>query len=98
MKVVWTEQAWRKLADIERFVALDSPGAAVALVDQLVALGESLESCPQRGRKVPEIDNQDIREIIAGNYRLIYRVAEEAVEILTVFERHQLLRLEGQEG
>ena len=39
---------------------------------------------PQSGRIVPEIGDRSIREIILGNYRIIYRLRSEAVEILTV--------------
>lgn len=43
------------------------------------------------GRKVPEIDRQDVREVFVRNYRIVYRILESEVHILTVFEGHKLL-------
>ena len=46
---------------------------------------------PLMGRKVPEIGREDVREVIMGGYRLVYRVRVDAIEILTVFDGHRLL-------
>ena len=46
MKVVWTEQAWERLAEIEAFVARQHPEAAARLVDWLIARGEALARHP----------------------------------------------------
>ena len=46
------------------------------------------------GRMVPEISNPEIRETIIRKYRIVYRIHEEEIEILTVFEGHKLLRTE----
>ena len=40
MKVVWTERAWKRLTEIEAFVARDHPEAAAKLVDKLIARGD----------------------------------------------------------
>ena len=49
---------------------------------------------PALGREVPELPGTALREVIEGNYRIVYRVTQETVEILTVFEAHHLLPLE----
>ena len=46
---------------------------------------------PHAGRVVPEFDRDDIREVIVGNYRIVYRVRATEVLVLTVFESHKLL-------
>ena len=46
---------------------------------------------PQSGRIVPELDYEEIREIIHGNYRIIYQISSENIEILTVRHGRQLL-------
>ena len=94
MKVVWTEQAWDRLVEIEAFVADDDPGAAQRLVDKLVAQGDSLVRHPDRGRIIPEIPGSGLRELLVGNYRIVYRHTAKMIEILTVFEGHRLLRRE----
>ncbi len=43
------------------------------------------------GRKVPEFDREDIREVVLGGYRLVYRVRTDAIEVLTVFDGRRLL-------
>jgi len=42
------------------------------------------------GRKVPEFLRDDIRELIEENYRIVYKIFEDRLVILTVFEGHQL--------
>jgi plasmid stabilization system protein ParE len=46
------------------------------------------------GRVVPEIANPDIRELIFKKYRIVYRLNENCIEILTVFEGHRLFRID----
>jgi plasmid stabilization system protein ParE len=91
VKVAWSETAARRLEEIRRFVALDSPRAAEALALRLVDRGASLSRLPERGRAVPELPEAGLRELIEGNYRIVYRVRAGAVEIVTVFEAHRLL-------
>lgn len=92
MKVLWTEQAWTRLAEIEAFIARDNPAAASKFVDKLIERGDALVRHPDRGRKLREMPGAGLRELVVGNYRLIYRVTSRAIEVLTVFEGHRLLR------
>ena len=92
MKVTWTEQAWERLLEIERFVACDDPRAAARLVDKLIDRGDALAEFPERGRRLPEIPESGLRELIVDNYRIVYRRSKKAVEVVTVFEGHRLLR------
>jgi len=47
---------------------------------------------PQSGRVVPELDREDVREVIRGTYRIVYRYRSAAAEaqILTVFHGARL--------
>jgi addiction module RelE/StbE family toxin len=92
MKVVWTEQALERLIEIERFVSRDDPKAAARLVDTLIDRGDSLTRYPRRGRRLPELPESGLRELVVDNYRIVYRRTPKTVEVLTVFERHRLLR------
>ena len=92
MKVNWTEQAWKCLLEIERFVARDDPRAAARLVNRLIDRGDALAEYPEQGRRLPEIPESGLRELIVDNYRIVYRRTPKAVEVLTVFEGHRLLR------
>lgn len=51
-----------------------------------------LNTLPRSGRVVPECGKATIRELIHGNYRIVYRIDDDALRILTVFEGHMLLR------
>jgi len=94
MKIVWTKEALERLAEIEEFIAQDSADRAEKFINYLIDRGETLVSNHRIGRLVPEISNPDIREIIARNYRVVYRIKEEEIEILTVFEGHRLIRFD----
>ena len=92
MKASWTEQAWERLLEVERFVARDDPRAAARLVNRLIDRGDGLAEYPERGRRLPELLESGLRELIVDNYRIVYRRTSRAVEVLTVFEGHRLLR------
>jgi len=93
MKIVWTHEALERLAGIEDYISKDSPERAARFVDQLIEHAESLRDTPRAGRTVPEIAHSDIRELIFKKYRIVYRIKEDCIEILTVFEGHRLLRI-----
>ena len=94
MNVVWSSEALGKLDEIERFIAQDNPERAFAFTELLLENGESIASFPEMGRVVPELSRPDIREILVGNYRIVYRTNPTQVVILTVFEGHRVLRSE----
>ncbi len=94
MRVVWTREAMDRLSDIEDFISQDSPQRAAKFVNYLIQRGEGVSKNPRIGRIVPEISNPNIREVIAKKYRIVYKIQENKIEILTVFEGHKLLSLE----
>jgi plasmid stabilization system protein ParE len=92
MRVLWTEQALSRLAESEDFVSTDNPATAVKLTSRLVDRGESLARLSHRGRRLPEMPSSPLRELVEGNYRIVYRIKRNTIEILTVFEGHRRLR------
>lgn len=94
MRVVWTEQALERLQEIDDFISQDSPARAARFVAKLLERGDSLTPFPSVGRQVPELGSKAIREVLDGNYRIVYRVTLERIEILTVFEGHRQLPAE----
>ena len=91
MKLFWTEKAKQDLQAIRRYIAADNPTAANRWVDRLRTRARNALHSPLAGRKVPEILREDIRELIEGNYRIVYQVFEDRLVVLTVFEGHRLL-------
>ena len=94
MTVIWTREALGKLNEIEEFIGTDNPERAEAFINYLIEHAESIAQNPKIGRTFPEILNPQIREIIVEKYRIVYRIKEEKIVILTVFEGHRLLRID----
>ena len=94
MKVVWTHRARYRLQQIFEYIAEDQPVNAERWVNKLIDRGDSLKDLPERGRPVPEYHDPEIREILEGAYRIIYRLSSERVDILTVRHSSQLLPTE----
>lgn len=94
MKIVWTDQSIAKLDEIFLYIAMDSPAAAERWIVNLVGKVERLREFPASGRRVPEIPKKEYRELVVGNYRIIYRIARGSVFILTVRHFKQILPVE----
>jgi len=91
MKLSWTLRAKNDLLEIGRFIARDKPGASRRWVEKLRQRARKTIDMPLLGRKVPEINRDDVREVFLGNYRIVYLVEEKRIIILMVFEGHRLL-------
>jgi plasmid stabilization system protein ParE len=90
MKLFWTERARQDLQAIRRYIAAENPAAAKRWVGRLRERARNTLHSSLAGRKVPEFLRDDIRELIEGNYHIVYQVFEDRLVILTVFEGHQL--------
>lgn len=92
MKVIWSPLAIERAYEAAAFIAQDKPEAALAWLDRLFKSTDRLESFPESGRVVPEIGLPEYREIVhEKSYRVIYRLEEAQVSILTVRNFAQLL-------
>jgi toxin ParE1/3/4 len=74
MKIVWSPLALKRVGDIAAYIAEDNPAAARQWVEGVFASVRNLSRFPESGRLVPEVRRLDFREIVMGNYRLIYRI------------------------
>ena len=88
--VVWTDRAIRDLLAIEEYIAEEDPAAATRWTTELMARASKAAAVPYTGRMVPEVGRTDVREVLKGTYRIVYRVAEDGIAVLTVFEGHRL--------
>jgi toxin ParE1/3/4 len=84
-KIYWTQQSRDDLRAVRTHIARDAPATASAYVRKLQTSVGRLREFPFSGQVVPEIGREDLREILQGNYRLIYRVSDDRVDILAVF-------------
>jgi toxin ParE1/3/4 len=88
--VRWTDQAVDDLRAIREFIERDSPRYGRLVVERLFDATQRLESFPFSGRVVPELGRDDVREIVLGEYRIVYRLKGETAELITVFRSSRL--------
>ncbi len=95
MKLIWSFRAMNNLQNIADHIANDNPGAARGHVQKIVKKVRQVKRFPKSGRVVPEVVNQSIREVIEGNYRIVYILEEnkKIITVVTVFESHKQLRI-----
>ena len=93
-RIVWAPQAVEDVEAIRVYVARDSPHYADLVVERILAAIAQLESSPRAGRVVPEVGDESLREVIHGNYRIVYRFRHDIIEIATVFHGARLFRLD----
>lgn len=93
VKVIWTDTAIQDLNDIGDYIAKDSERYAEITVQRLFESVDILEEYPKAGKMVPEFEDELLRELIRGSYRIVYQIISDfQVEILTV---HNCARLIG---
>ncbi len=91
MRVIWSPRAVDRAEEIAAHIAADRPDAARRWVEGLFNATKTLTEFPRRGRRVPELNRPEYRELIYGEYRVIYRVAEQRVNVVTVRHGRRLL-------
>lgn len=91
VEVRWTPQAAEDLNSIVEFIARDSPQYARLLVVDIFQAVDRIAAFPQSGRIVPELNDPIVREVILGNYRLVYRLKDASLELLTIYHGARLL-------
>ena len=97
-QVEWTPQALDDLDAICLFIARDAPQVAAVFADRAFRATDRLANYPRSGRIVPELAVDNMREIILGNYRLIYRIRQDQVQVVTVHHGARRLDLGKVEG
>lgn len=100
MKVVWSNYAQERVMEISLRISADNLVAAQQWVNDIFDKTKSLSNFPDMGRKVPEIKRFDVRELLFGNYRIIYHCnyLTHQVTILTVRHAKQQLPIDEVKG
>jgi addiction module RelE/StbE family toxin len=88
--VRWTDQAADDLRAIREFIERDSPRYGRLVAERLFDATQRLEAFPLSGRVVPELGRDHVREIIVGEYRIVYRLEGETAVLITVFRSSRL--------
>ena len=81
-EIVWANRARSDLRLAIRHIQADSPTAARTFASAIIQSSRSLATLSERGRVVPELGQQEVRELLLGRYRLVYEVFPERVAIV----------------
>jgi plasmid stabilization system protein ParE len=90
--VIWSETSEKDLVDIVEYITADSPSNAFEIFKKIKQKTSSFYTFPDRGRIVPELQDQGIilyRELMIPPRRIIYRISEKAVYVLSVMDSRQ---------
>lgn len=89
MNVRWTDEAQVHLKAIHAYIATDSTEYAKRIVDRLTRRSQQIADFPMSGRRVPEYDLDQIREVLEGSYRIIYHIKPDQIDVLAVIHGAQ---------
>lgn len=84
-RIVWAPQALEDVQAIRDYLSRSSIDYANLIVELIVTAVGRLERHPRSGRIVPEVGLPSLREVIVRDYRIVYQLRRNVVEILTVF-------------
>jgi toxin ParE1/3/4 len=84
MRVRWTETAEAHLDAIYAYIAQDSKTYALRTVDRITRRSQQIGEFTLSGRKVPEYELDQIREVFSGPYRIIYHIMAEQIDVIAV--------------
>ena len=94
MKIVWSPLAVERASEIVDYIAQDKPMAAGKWIHAIFSKVEQLRSNSEIGRIVPEINERQFRELIYGNYRIVYHIEAKQISILTIRHGKQMLPID----
>ena len=92
--VIWTEPAKADLRSIHDFIAHDSRHYAKKVTQDIAAKTDILNKLPRVGRMVPELGNENIRELPLYSYRIVYEIRDRDISVLAVIHKRRNLRPE----
>ena len=84
VKLIWSSEAADDLEEICEYISKDSEYYARLFAQRIILLVERIADFPMAGRIVPEYQWNDLRERVFQNYRIVYRIKPDAVEIVTI--------------
>jgi len=82
--IKWSPRAVSQFEENFNYIAKDSRHYAVLFSKKIVSIVKTIPQFPKAGRIVPEYNDENLREKIYGNYRIVYRIKEEIIEIVAI--------------
>jgi plasmid stabilization system protein ParE len=84
-RIIWTEKTLKDLKEIKKFIQQDSNYYAINLVSKIREKVKTIKLLPFGARIIPEINNPNYREVFQWSYRIMFKVEDEIIYILSVF-------------
>ena len=92
--VIWSEPAKADLRSIHDFIAHDSQHYAKKVSQDIREKTDALDGLPKVGKKVPELDDENVRELSLYSYRIIYQIKNQDVFVLAVVHKRRDLKVD----
>lgn len=85
VQINWTHQSLTDLENIAEYISKDSKYYAKLQIIKIKNSVEILKSQIHVGQRVPEFERNDLKQLIQGRYRIIYKIINEnRVDIITI--------------
>jgi toxin ParE1/3/4 len=91
-RIAWSRRAVQDLDTLTAYIAADSPAYAGVVLKKIVNQPRILTRFPRAGRKVPEFDDENVRELVVYSYRVIYRLRDDEALIVAVIHGKRILQ------
>ena len=92
-EIGWSLKAENDLNEIIDYIAQDSLEYALSFYEEIREKLDNLNNFPKMGRRVPELDDSNIRELLFRNYRLIYRNFRDKIQVVRIIHGSRILNL-----
>jgi len=92
--VIWSQPAKVDLRAIHDYIACNSPYYAKKVTQDIREKTDILEKLPKAGRKVPELNDEHVRELSLYSYRIMYEIKNQGIFVLAVVHKRWDLKIE----
>jgi toxin ParE1/3/4 len=91
VKLIWSPRSLQDLDNACEYISRESPRYAYLFADRIVRFIETISYQPLLDAIVPEYNRRDLRERLFQNYRIVYRISEDRIELVTIIHAARLL-------
>lgn len=89
--IKWSPRATSHFEGICDYIAKDSKYYSALFAKKIISIVKAIPRFPKAGRIVPEYNDENLREKIYENYRIVYRIKVEVIEIVAICHGSRLL-------
>lgn len=93
-KIRWSPKAAESFEEICNYISRDSEYYASIFARKVNSIVKAIPLFPKAGRVVPEYQDENLREKIFQNYRIVYRLKNDVVEIVIISHCARQLKIE----